>query len=201
MRNNQNLPNRRIDSNNINGRQLPSTSPIYNNSRSRTPYTSQSRNSYNNNNNTNLREIEIIKDIGNQTTTITGVPVITETIIVETEVTVTIETITITDTTIVDQVQDIQTEAIQDNSQHITKIIVIIAIIDKDTTAEILVETTNIDNVLIVTTDITQSIITRMTAEINHKKTITDIIIMNDAMMETDIIIIIIIIIIIAKTE
>ena len=144
-----------------------------------------------------LEIIEIIKDIGNQTTTITGVPVITETIIVETEVTVTIETITITDTTIVDQVQDIQTEAIQDNSQHITKIKVIIAIIDKDTTAEILVETTNIDNVLIVTTDITQSIITRMTAEINHKKTITDIIIMNDAMMETDIIIIIII----AKTE
>ena len=50
MRNNQNLPNRRIDSNNINRRQLPSTSPIYNNSRSRTPYRSQSRNSYNNNN-------------------------------------------------------------------------------------------------------------------------------------------------------
>ena len=56
MRNNQNLPHRRIDSNNINGRQLPSTSPIYNNSRSRTPYRSQSRNSYNNNNNTNPRD-------------------------------------------------------------------------------------------------------------------------------------------------
>ena len=56
MRNNQNLPNRRIDSNNINGRQLPSTSPIYNNSRSRTPYRSQSRNNYNNNNNTNPRD-------------------------------------------------------------------------------------------------------------------------------------------------
>ena len=53
MRNNQNLPNRRIDSNNINGRQLPSTSSIYNNSRSRTPYRSQSRNSNNNNNNNN----------------------------------------------------------------------------------------------------------------------------------------------------
>ena len=38
-----------------------------------------------------------------------------------------------------------------------------------------------------------------MTAEINHKKTITDIIIKNDAMMETDITITIIIII--AKTE
>ena len=49
MRNNQNLPNRKIDSNNINGRQLPPTSPIYNNSRSRTPYRSQSRNNYSNN--------------------------------------------------------------------------------------------------------------------------------------------------------
>ena len=55
MRNKLNLSNRRIDSNNINGRQLPSTSPIYNNSRSRTPYRSQSRNSYNNNN-TNPRD-------------------------------------------------------------------------------------------------------------------------------------------------
>ena len=49
MRNNQNLPNRRIDSNNINGRQLPSTSPVYNNSLSRTPYRSQSRNNSKNN--------------------------------------------------------------------------------------------------------------------------------------------------------
>ena len=107
----------------------------------------------------------------------------------ETEVIVTIEIITIIDTTIVDQVQDIQTKTTQDNSHHITKIIVIIAITDKDTTAEILVETTNIDNVLIVTTDITQTMITRITAEINHKTTITDIIIKKDAMMETDIII------------
>ena len=49
MRNSQNLPNRKIDSNNINGRQLPPTSAIYNNSRSRTPYRSHSRNNYNNN--------------------------------------------------------------------------------------------------------------------------------------------------------
>ena len=49
MRNNQNLPNKRIDSNNINGRQLPSTSPVYNNSLSRTPYRSQSRNNSKNN--------------------------------------------------------------------------------------------------------------------------------------------------------
>ena len=49
MRNNQNLPNRKIESNDINGRQLPPTSPIYNNSRSRTPYKSHSRSNYNNN--------------------------------------------------------------------------------------------------------------------------------------------------------
>ena len=46
MRNNQNLPNRKIDSNNVNERQLPSTSPVYNSSRSRTQYRSQSRNGY-----------------------------------------------------------------------------------------------------------------------------------------------------------
>ena len=51
MRNNQNLPNRKIDSNNVNGRQLPSTSPVYNNSQSRTPYRSQSRNGYYNKSN------------------------------------------------------------------------------------------------------------------------------------------------------
>ena len=51
MRNNQNLPNRKIDSNNVNEQQLPSTSPVYNNSRSRTPYRSQSRNGYNNTSN------------------------------------------------------------------------------------------------------------------------------------------------------
>ena len=48
MRNNQNPANRRIGSNNIKGRQLPSTSPVYHNSRSRTPYLSQSRNNSNN---------------------------------------------------------------------------------------------------------------------------------------------------------
>ena len=55
MRNNQNLPNRRIDSNNVNGRQLPLTSPIYNNSRSRTPYRSHSRNNYHNRNSRDSR--------------------------------------------------------------------------------------------------------------------------------------------------
>ena len=55
MRNNQNLPNRRIDSNNVNGRQLPPTSTIYNNSRSRTPYRSHSRNNYHNRNSRDSR--------------------------------------------------------------------------------------------------------------------------------------------------
>ena len=55
MRNNQNLPNRRIDSNNVNGRQLPPTSPVYNNSRSRTPYRSHSRNNYHNRNSRDSR--------------------------------------------------------------------------------------------------------------------------------------------------
>ena len=56
MRKNQNLLNRQINSNNVNGRQLPSTSPVYNNHRSRTPNRSsrhpsnQSNRTYNNNN-------------------------------------------------------------------------------------------------------------------------------------------------------
>ena len=58
MRNNQNLPNRRIDSNNVNGRQLPPTSPIYNNSRSRTPYRSHSRNNYYNRNSRDSRNTQ-----------------------------------------------------------------------------------------------------------------------------------------------
>ena len=51
MRNNQILPNRKIDSNNVNGRQLPSKWPAYNNPRSRTPHRSQSRNGYRNTSN------------------------------------------------------------------------------------------------------------------------------------------------------
>ena len=58
MRNNRNLPNRRIDSNNVNGRQLPPTSPIYNNSRSRTPYRSHSRNNYYNRNSRDSRNTQ-----------------------------------------------------------------------------------------------------------------------------------------------
>ena len=55
MRNNQNLPNRQINSNNVKGRQIPPTSPVYNNHRSRTPNRSsrcprnKSNKSYNNN--------------------------------------------------------------------------------------------------------------------------------------------------------
>ena len=56
MRNNQNLPNRQINSNNVNGRQLTSTSSVYSNHRSRTPNrkishpSRQSNQTYNNNN-------------------------------------------------------------------------------------------------------------------------------------------------------
>ena len=56
MRNNQNLPNRQTNSNNVNGRQLPSTSPVYSNHRSRTPNrnsrypSNQSNRNYKNNN-------------------------------------------------------------------------------------------------------------------------------------------------------
>ena len=55
MKNNQNLPNRKMSSNNVNGRQLPSTSPVYSNHRSRTPNrnsrypNNQSNRTYNNN--------------------------------------------------------------------------------------------------------------------------------------------------------
>ena len=55
MRNNQNLPNTQTNSNNVNGRQLPPTSPVNNNHRSRTPnrynryQCNQSNRSYNNN--------------------------------------------------------------------------------------------------------------------------------------------------------
>ena len=184
MRNNQNLPNRKIDSNNINGRQLPPTSPIYNNSRSRTPYRLQSRNNYNNN-------VGIIKDIGNHIITITEVQVIIETITVEAEETATIEITIITDT-IVDQVQDIGTETTQDNNHHITEKIITITITDKDITAEIQTETTDLDNVQVVTIEITQTTITETTGEIHHKENkIKGITLQNDEMKEINITIII----------
>ena len=189
MRNNQNLPNRKIDSNNFNGRQLPPTSPIYNNSRSRNPYRSQSRNNYNNN--VNPRDDRNYKDIGNHIITITEVQVKIETFTVEAEETATIEITIITDT-IVDQVQDIRTETTQDNNHHITEIIITITITDKDITAEIQTETTDLDNVQVVTIEITQTTITETTGEIHHKENkIKGITLQNDEMKEINITIII----------
>ena len=101
MRNNQNLPNRRTDSNNVNGRQLPSTSPVYNSSRSRTPNRPQSRNNY------KITSNQIIKDtVILITNIIIEIQVTIETISIEVEQTATTEKIIIIDITIVDQAQD-----------------------------------------------------------------------------------------------
>ena len=90
MRYNQNLPNRRIDSNNINGQQLPSTSPVYHNSRSK-HYTDHNQEAILII--THITEtIEIIKDIANRIIIITiEAEVIIETIITEAELTFTTE--------------------------------------------------------------------------------------------------------------
>ena len=104
MRNNQNLHNRQISSNNVNGRQLPSISSVYSIHRSRTPNrntrypSNQSNRTYNNNDSTysnrpysnnrsysNHRSLVII-DHKTYMITITETDhrVITETIITET---------------------------------------------------------------------------------------------------------------------
>ena len=135
--------------------------------------------------------IGIIKDIGNDIITITEVQVIIETITVEAEETATIEITIITDI-IVDQFQDIRTEITQDNNHHITEIIITITITDKDITAEIQTETTDLDNVQVVTIEITQTTITEMTGEIPHKENkIKGITLQNDEMKEINITIII----------
>ena len=140
-----------------------------------------------------LEIIGVIKDTGNHTITITEVQVITETITVEAEETATIETTIITDTKIVDQVRDIQTQTTQDNNHHITEIIItIITISDKDITAKIQTETTDLDNVQVVTKDITQTIIKETTGEFHHKENkIKGITLKNDEMKEINIKIII----------
>ena len=132
-----------------------------------------------------LEIIGIIKDTGSHTITITEVQVITEKITVEAEETATIE-ITIIIDTIVDQVQDIQTETTQDNNHHIKEIITtIITTTDKDIPAEIQTETTDLDNVQVVTIEITQTIITETTGEILHKENkIKGITLKNDEMKE-----------------
>ena len=138
-----------------------------------------------------LEILGIIKDIGNHIITITEVQVIIETITVEADETATIKITIITDT-IVDQVQDIRTETAQDNNHHITEIITTITIIDKDITAEIQTETTDLDNVQVVTIEITQTTITETTGEIHQKENkIKEITLQNDEMKEINIIVII----------
>ena len=135
--------------------------------------------------------IGIIKDIGNHIITITEVQVIIETITVEAEETATIEITIITDI-IVDQVQDIRTEITQDNNHHITEILITITITDKGITAEIQTETTDLDNVQVVTIEVTQTTITEMTGENHHKENkIKGITLQNDEMKEINITIII----------
>ena len=128
-------------------------------------------------------------DIENHIITITEVQVIIEAITVEAEETATIEVTIITDT-IVDQAQDIQIETTQDNNHHITEIISTIT--EKDIPAEIQTETTDFDNVQVVTIEITQTTITETTGEIHHKENkIKGITLQNDEMKETNITIII----------
>ena len=129
-------------------------------------------------------------DIENHIITITEVQVIIETITVEAEETATKEITIITDK-IVDQVQDTQTETTQDNNHHITEIITTITITDKDITAKIQAEATDLDNVQVVTIEITQTTITETTGEIHHKENkIKGITLQNDEMKEINITII-----------
>ena len=70
--------------------------------------------------------------------------------------------------------------------------IFIITITDKDITAEIQTETTDLDNVQVVTIETTQTTITETTGEIHHKENkIKEITLQNDEMKELNITIII----------
>ena len=154
MRNNQNLPNRRIDSNNINGRQLPSTSPVYHNSRSRTPYRSQSGN--NPNNNSYSRDNRYYQGHRNSNNNYNnGSGSYNRNNYNEAELTVTTETKIITNTTIADRIQDTQTAVNHDNIHHTTEILMITVImIDKDIIVKIQTKVTDTDNDQVVTIDI-----------------------------------------------
>ena len=173
MRNNQNLPNRRIDSNNINGRQLPSTSPVYHNSRSRTQITDYNQEIIRTT--THIAEtIDTIKDIAIRIITVTlEAEAIIETIITGAELTVTTETIIITNTTIADQAQDTQTAVTQDSIHRTTEIIIIIitiTIIDKDIIVKIQTKVTDTDSNQVVTIDNILRIIIGMTEETQRKE-------------------------------
>ena len=180
MRNNQNLPNRRIDSNNINEQQLPTTSPVYSNSRSRTPYRSQSRNGYYNR--SDRRDNHNYQRSRNTTEVrVIGVQASTEITTTEIEITATTEIIIIKKPIIADQFLDIQTIVIPDKIHHTTKMITIITLIiiinttDKDNAAEIPAELIYIDKDQRVTIDNTQTIITETIEEVHrieNKKTV-----------------------------
>ena len=182
MRNNQNLTNRRIDSNNVNGRQLPSTSSVYNSSRSRTPYR------HNHEITTIIRQITIETTIRITNITV-ETQVTTETISIEVERTAIPETIVTIDITIVDQTQDIQTVVNQDTNHHITEIIIIIIIItNKDSTAEIQIELTDTDKEQIAITEIIQTISIEPIEEIRHTENkTTEINQKTEKQMETDV--------------
>ena len=184
MRNNQNLPNRRIDSNNVNGRQLPSKSPVYNSSQEIEHHID-----HNQEITTIIRHITIETTIRITKITI-ETQVIAETISIEVEQTATTETIVTIDITIVDQTQDTQTVVNQGTNHHITIITIIIIIIiitNKDSTAEIQIELTDTDNDQRATTDIIQTITIERIEDIRHTENkITDISQKTEGQMETD---------------
>ena len=183
IRNNQNLPNRRIDSNNVNGRQLPSTSPVYNSSRSRTPYRPQSRNNYNNmsnyqrnsdsNNKYNNRNTSYNRNNFNRSRTNSYN-----------------RNNNYTRYNNIDQAQDTQIAANQDTNNRITEIIIIVIIIitDKDLITEIQIELIDTDKDQIAITDNFQTITIEMIEEIRHiENKITDINQKTEEQMETNI--------------
>ena len=176
MRNNQNRPKRQIDSNNVNGQQLPTTSPVYNNSRRRIPYRSQSRNGYynksisrdnrnyqgsrNHNRSNNNKSISYNGNNYNRNRYNSYN-----------------RNNAIIDTTIVDQTLDTQTVVTRDKIHHTTEIsitiiiiIIIITIIttDKDNIAKIQREVIDIDKDQIVIIDIILKIITEIIEEVHQ---------------------------------
>ena len=191
MRNNQNLPNRRIDSNNVNGRQLPPTSPIYNNSRSRTPYRSHSRNYYHNRNSRDSRNnqgYQRSNNYINRSTSYNRNNYNRNRSNSYHRSNSYNKYNNNTNNNNTDQIQDTMTEIIQDNNHLIIVTKTIIIIIDKDTTVEIQIETITIDNVLIVTIEIIQITIAQIIEDTHpNENKITDIIQKNGEMMETTI--------------
>ena len=173
MRNNQNLLNRRIDSNNINER-------CYHQHHQYTTIPEAEHDTDHNQETilikTHIAEtIDTIKDIAIRIIIITiEAEAIIETIITGVELTVTTETIIITNTTIADQAQDTKTAVTQDNIHRTTKIIIIITItiIDKDIIVKIQTKVIDTDNDQVLTIDIVliKIIIIGMTEENQGKE-------------------------------